>query len=71
MVCYLLQLLLQHSTTRGEKRRHDYTEEENTGKFFFLYVYVFGGLECVGHSFAYDAYLVFLEMSGFEPRELL
>ncbi len=34
-------------------------------------LYFFGGLECVGHSFAYVAYFVFLlEMSGFEPREL-
>jgi hypothetical protein len=33
-------------------------------------VFVFGGLECVGHSCAYVAHLVFLEMSGFEPREL-
>jgi hypothetical protein len=30
-----------------------------------------GGLECaVGHPFAYVGHFVFLEMSGFEPREL-
>jgi hypothetical protein len=29
--------------------------------FLFLFlVYFFGGLECVGHSFAYVAYVVFL-----------
>jgi hypothetical protein len=34
----------------------------------FLYFFTFsGGLECVGHSFAYVAHF----MSGFEPRELL
>jgi hypothetical protein len=27
----------------------------------------FGGLECGGHSFAYVAHFVFLEMSGLEP----
>jgi hypothetical protein len=32
-------------------------------------VYFFGGLECVGHFFAYVGHFVF-EMSGFEPREL-
>jgi hypothetical protein len=36
-----------------------------------LFVYFLGGLECDGHSFAYVAHFVFLEMSGFEPRELL
>ena len=25
--------------------------------FFFFFVYFFGGLECVGHSFAYVAHL--------------
>jgi hypothetical protein len=31
----------------------------------------FGGLECFGYSFANVAhFVVFLEMSGFEPREL-
>ncbi len=28
--------------------------------FFFFFVYFFGGLECVGHSFAYVAHLWFL-----------
>jgi hypothetical protein len=28
--------------------------------FFILFVYFFGGLECVGHSFAYVAHLSFL-----------
>jgi hypothetical protein len=27
----------------------------------FFYVYFFGGLECVGHSFAYVAHLWFLK----------
>ncbi len=36
-----------------------------------FYFYFLGGLECVGHSFAYVAHFVyFWEMSGFEPREL-
>jgi hypothetical protein len=32
----------------------------------------YGGLECVGHSFAYVSNFVqyFLEMSDFEPKEL-
>jgi hypothetical protein len=33
-------------------------------------VYVFGGLECVGHSFAYVAKFEFFKMSGLESREL-
>jgi hypothetical protein len=28
--------------------------------FFFFSVYFLGGLECVGHSFAYVAHFVFL-----------
>jgi hypothetical protein len=28
---------------------------------FFSILYVFGGLECVGHSFAYVAHFVILE----------
>jgi hypothetical protein len=38
----------------------------------FIFCLFFDGLECVGHSFAYVAYFVFLRkcMSGFEPREL-
>jgi hypothetical protein len=36
--------------------------------FFFLYIFV--GLECVGYSFALSLIFYFLEMSGFEPREL-
>jgi hypothetical protein len=28
--------------------------------FLFFFVYFFGGLECVGHSFAYVAHLWFL-----------
>jgi hypothetical protein len=38
---------------------------KSRGVFYFLYlcgdfVYFFGGLECVGHSFAYVAHLLFL-----------
>ncbi len=38
----------------------------------FLFLYIFGGLECFGHSFAYVSpiFFIFWEMSGFEPREL-
>jgi hypothetical protein len=38
------------------------TEEEiRENSFIFLYtVYVFAGIECVGHSFAYVAHLVLL-----------
>jgi hypothetical protein len=35
-------------------------------KIFF--VYFLDGLECAGHSFAYVAYFIFFEISGFEPR---
>jgi hypothetical protein len=35
---------------------------------YFFFVYVFGGVQCFGNSFAYVAH--FLEMFGFEPREL-
>ncbi len=38
---------------------------------FFNILYFFSGLEGVGHSFANVAHFVlFLEMLGFEPREL-
>ncbi len=30
----------------------------------------FGGLECVGRSFAYVAHLIFFRYVWFEPREL-
>jgi hypothetical protein len=30
------------------------------GKASFFFVYFFGGLECVGHSFTYVAHFVFL-----------
>ncbi len=37
----------------------------------FFFVYFFGGLDCVGHSFAYvPLFMFFSQMSGFEPREL-
>jgi hypothetical protein len=35
-----------------------------------LFLYIFGRLECVRHSFAYVAHFEFLEISGFEPREV-
>jgi hypothetical protein len=58
VVCYAFKTA---STKLDNERRVGMTtEEENTGKFFFLFVYVFDGLECVGHSFAYVAHLVFL-----------
>jgi hypothetical protein len=34
------------------------------------FLYIFGGLECVGHASAYVAHFVFWELSGIEPREL-
>jgi hypothetical protein len=43
-----------------------YVEEVNLIRFLFCIF--FGGLQCVGHSFAYVAHI--REMSGFEPREL-
>jgi hypothetical protein len=40
-------------------------------KTYFLYIYLFGWLECVvGPSFAYVARFVFLRLSGFKPKEL-
>ncbi len=36
-----------------------------------FFVYFFGKLECVSHSFAYVAHFYFWEISGFEPRKLL
>ncbi len=36
-----------------------------------LFCIFFGGLQCVGHSFAYVAHFVFLrDVSGLEPRAL-
>ncbi len=36
----------------------------------YIFLSILGGLECDGHFFAYVAHFVFLDMSGFEPREL-
>jgi hypothetical protein len=44
-------------------------KESKLASWHYFLVYFFGGLECVGHSFAFVVLLVFLEMSGFEPRE--
>jgi hypothetical protein len=38
--------------------------------FQFFCIFFWRALECAGHSFAYVAHFVFLEMSGFEPRDL-
>jgi hypothetical protein len=37
---------------------------------YSVFLYFFGRLECIGHSFAYVAHFVFLRESGFAPREL-
>ncbi len=42
----------------AKSRKMTYREWPNPGRFFF--VYFFGGLECVGHSFADVAHLWFL-----------
>jgi hypothetical protein len=35
---------------------------------YFIFVYFFGGLECVGHSFAYFAHFVFLRDVWVRPQ---
>jgi hypothetical protein len=32
---------------------------EDQKRFFFIFFYLFGGLECFGHSFAYGAHYYF------------
>ncbi len=45
------------------------------GPSYFFVVYLFGGLQCVGHSFAYVAYFVFMidvrkRIQGFDDQIL-
>ncbi len=42
------------------------SKERTTLKVFFC-IYFFGGLECVGHSFAYVAHLWFLRDVWIQP----
>jgi hypothetical protein len=42
---------------------------ERAGVYKTFYVYFFGGLECLATSLLMSP-IIFLEMSGFEPREL-
>jgi hypothetical protein len=49
---------------------NNYVKINKPIKIKFSFVYIFGELECVGHSFAYVAHFVFLRDVWIRPREL-
>ncbi len=62
-------------------RKYRYVSARNTGSFlindqpsfkkiWFIFLCVYGGLECAGHALAYVGHLCFFKMSGSEPRVL-
>ncbi len=49
------------SRFQGKKRRSDKQKSINSNeKKYFLFVYFFGGLESVGHSFVHVAHFILL-----------